>query len=243
MIFSHESYNSRRDFSEISQRMFIDSEIAAKFSLGKTKSRYTIFYGIAPEFKRVSLYDVKSSPFSTVSFDEILNVDLEICQIDVAVRFWNDKLAFAKTKYFDSQCLRRANAQNLFDSLYESMSELEKSKLLQLSMDGPSVDWNVLDLLDDQLVSDNFSKILNTGSCCQHTVHGSLKSGFQKSTWNMDKLLKFFFWILHDSPATRDVYLQEGDTNKFPLRLVSLRYRLFFKFSAFFGSIVVLTCI
>ena len=147
-------------------------------------------------------------------------------QMDAAVRFWNHKTGLAETKYFDSQFLRRPTAHNLFDSLYESMSELEKNKLLQLAMDSPNVNWNVLDLLDDKLVSDNFSKTLNIGSCAQHTVHGSLKSGFQKSTWNMDKLLKSIFWILHDSPARRDVYLQEGDTDKFPLRLVSLKYIL-----------------
>ena len=59
----------------------------------------------------------------------------------------------------------------------------------------------------------------------------------------MDKLLKFIFWILHDSPARRDIYLQEGDTDKSPLRLVSVRYRLWFKFLASFESFVVLTCI
>ena len=42
MVSSHESYNSCSDLSEIFQRMFFDSEIAAKFSLGKTKSRYPI---------------------------------------------------------------------------------------------------------------------------------------------------------------------------------------------------------
>ena len=121
------------------------------------------------------------------------------------------------------------------------MSELEKNKLLQLAMNGPNVNWNVLDLLDDKLVSDNFSKTLDIGSCAQHTIHGSLKNGFQKSTWNMDKLLKSIFWILHDSPARRDVYLQEGDT--VPLRLVSLRYRFWFKFLVSFESTVILTCI
>ena len=147
-------------------------------------------------------------------------------QMDAAVRFWNDKTGLAEAKYFDSQFLRRPPAHNLFDSLYESMSDLEKNKLLQLAMNGPNVNWNVLDLLDDKLVSDNFSKTLNIGSCAQDTVNSSLKNGLQKSTWNMDKLLKSTFWILHDSPARRDVYLQEGDTDKFPLRLVSLKYIL-----------------
>ena len=84
---------------------------------------------------------------------------------------------------------------------------------------------------------------MNIGSCAQHTISGSLKNGFQKSTWNMDKLLKSIFWILHDSPARRDVYLQEGNTDKFPLRLVSLRCRFWFKFLVSFESTVILTCI
>ena len=86
-MISHESYNSCSDLSERFQRMFFDSEIAAKFSFGKTKSRYTVLYGKAPEFKRGLVYDVKSSPFFTVSFNESLNVDLEMCQMDVSVRF------------------------------------------------------------------------------------------------------------------------------------------------------------
>ena len=119
--------------------MFFDSEIAAKFSLGKTRIRYPILYVMVPEFKRVLVYAGKSSPFFTVSFDESLKIDLQMCQMDAAVRFWNDKTGLAETKYFDSQFLRWPSAQNLFDSLYESMSKPEKNKLLQLAMDGPNI--------------------------------------------------------------------------------------------------------
>ena len=153
----------------------------------------TMFYMVAPEFKRVLLYDVKSLPFFTVSFDESLNTDIQICQMDVAVRFWNEKTGLAGTKYFNTQFLRRPTAENLLDGLYESMNELEKNKLLQLAWNGPNVNWNILDLLDDKLVSDNFSKTLNIGSCAQHTVHGSLENGFQKSTWNMDSCWNLSF--------------------------------------------------
>ena len=45
-----------------------------------------------------------------------------MCQMDVAVRFWNEKTGLAETKYFDSQFLRRPTAQNFCDSLYKSMS-------------------------------------------------------------------------------------------------------------------------
>ena len=64
--------------------------------------------------------------------------------------------------------------------------------------------------------------------------------GFKIRHGTWIKLLKSIFWILHDSPARRDVYLHEGGTDKFPLRLVSLRYRLLFKFLA---STIVLTYI
>ena len=72
-------------------------------------------------------------------------------------------------------------------------------------MDGPDVNWNLLDLFDDKLVSHNFSKTLIIGSCAQYTSHDLLKNGLQKSTWNMDNLLKSIFWILHDFPARRYV--------------------------------------
>ena len=46
---------------------------------------------------------------------------------------------------------------------------------MQLPMDGPNVKWNVLNILDDKLESENFPKTLNIGSCAQHTVHGAFK--------------------------------------------------------------------
>ena len=168
--------------------MFFDSEIAANFWLVKTKSRYIILYGIAPELMIWSL-----DHFSL------------FCLIGYRCAFCNDKTGLAERKYFQSQFLRRPTAQNLFNSLYKSKSEREKSKLLQLAMDGPDVNWNVLDLFDDKLVSDNFSKILIIGNCAQHTADGLLENGLQKSTWNMDNLLKSIFWILHDFPARRYV--------------------------------------
>ena len=60
---------------------------------------YTIllfFFSLSPEFKKVLLYDVKSSPFSTVCCDESLNTDLQMHQMDAAVRFWNDKTGLAE---------------------------------------------------------------------------------------------------------------------------------------------------
>ena len=40
----------------------------------------------------------------------------------------------------------------IYLTVYKSIGELEKNKLLQLAMDGPNINWNVLDLLDDKLI-------------------------------------------------------------------------------------------
>ena len=68
--------------------------------------------------------------------------------------------------------LRRPNADVLLKNLDESISSLNRGQFLQLTMDGPQVNWNVLKLRDDTLVSENLSKTVNIGSCAQHVVHG-----------------------------------------------------------------------
>ena len=48
-------------------------------------------------------------------------------------------------------------------------------------MDGPNVNWNVLDGLDEQLIENGHTKTINIGSCAQHIVHGALQNGFCKT--------------------------------------------------------------
>ena len=66
-----------------------------------------------------------------------------MCQMDVAVGYWNEKENLVQTKYYDSKFMRRY-AQNLLDNLQGSGTDFEKSEFIQLAMDGPTVNWNVL---------------------------------------------------------------------------------------------------
>ena len=45
MVVSHDSYNPCNDITALFSRMFPGCEIALKFLLGKTKSRYTLLFG------------------------------------------------------------------------------------------------------------------------------------------------------------------------------------------------------
>ena len=65
MVNCHSSYNSCADLAAMFQVMFPNSKIASHFKLGKTKARYTMLYGIAPESKKQLIYDINASPFYT----------------------------------------------------------------------------------------------------------------------------------------------------------------------------------
>ena len=139
------------------QVMFPDSEIPSQFTLGKTKARYTMLYRIAPEFKKQLIYDINASPFYIVSFDESLISQVQMSQMDVGVRYWNNRKNIAETRYFDSKFMRQPNADVLLKNLDESISSANRGQFLQLTMDATQVNWNVLKLLDDKLVPENLS--------------------------------------------------------------------------------------
>ena len=67
------------------------------------------------------------------------------------VRYWNEAINVVETRYLDSKFVGRPNVDNLFEQLEYVLKELLESKIVHLSMDGPSVNWNVLDKLDNYL--------------------------------------------------------------------------------------------
>ena len=76
-------------------------------------------------------------------------------------------------------------------------------------------------MLEDKFEAGNFISTLHIGSCVQY-IHGAQKEGIHKSVWNLDKLLKLLFWLFNDSPARREAYLVERDTDKCPIVLLLL---------------------
>ena len=57
-------------------------------------------------------------------------------------------------------------------------------------MDGPNVNWDVLNKLGNKLIVDGFSKTLNIGSCAQHVAHGAFQTGSSDTGWSIKKILK-----------------------------------------------------
>ena len=58
MVLAHDSHNSCCDLSKLFGRRLPDSDFAKAFTLGKTRCRYTMLYGITPEFKQKIIFDI-----------------------------------------------------------------------------------------------------------------------------------------------------------------------------------------
>ena len=88
--------------AELFQNMFPDSNVARKFQLGPSKVKYFANFGIKPYLKdmetiskRYSLNQskrqvesIKKRDCYIVSFDESLNKVIQICEVDLLLRYF-----------------------------------------------------------------------------------------------------------------------------------------------------------
>ena len=219
VVNNHFSLRSCLGLNEIFKEMFPDSDIAKSFKLSKTKCGYVINYGLAPYFRDLLVEMISSSPFYVVSFDESMNKILQNEQMDIQVRFWDDKCKQVRTRYLTSIFLNRPNAKNLLLGLQESLKAFGQERFLQLSMDGPNTNWKVLDLLNKERSEKEYPCLVNIGSCGLHILHGAFKVGMESaSEWSVSKILKAMWQLFHDSPARRETYTRVCESEEFSLR-------------------------
>ena len=221
-IDSNMSYKSNEDLAYTFRTMFPDSSIAAKYSLGETKSMYLSCYGIAPYFKSLLERHVKEDSF-VLLFDESLNKEMQMKQLDIHLRFWNDNIV--QSRYFDSQFLGHATSLHLLDSCTDSVSHLGLKNVVQVSMDGPNVNWSFYDKFQQAVRDESGMSLLDTGSCGLHKCHNAFRAGVVATNWQLDNYLTSLYWLLHDVPARREDYESAAGQNaQYPLRFCKHRW-------------------
>ncbi|XP_041865027.1 uncharacterized protein LOC121654791 [Melanotaenia boesemani] len=190
--------------------MFTDSDIAKSFTCGKDKTAYVIGFGIAPHFKKVLIKSVNDAGPYVLMFDESMNQSLKQKQLDIHIRFWKDDRVMSS--YFGSQFLGHARAEDLLQNIKECIVQLNLRHLLSVSMDGPNVNFKMLELLQNEFHGD--AQLISVGSCGLHTLHNAMKAGF--TTWHVDKLLRAMHYIFHNVPARREDYTSTTGSSTFP---------------------------
>lgn len=106
-------------------------------------------------------------------------------------------------------------------------SGLNIQNMVQISMDGPNVNWKFFDNIRQKILDDYNSQLLNIGSCGLHVVHNSFKTGAEKTEWGLSSLLSSLYYLFKDSPARREDFTTltvKGSSTLFPLKFVSHRW-------------------
>lgn len=215
-IHSGYSDNSNNDMNDILKSMFPDSKIADSFEMGPDKLHYYVNFGIAPYFKSLLIETLKKSECYVLSFDESLNDFTQTSEMDLLVRFFDESTNTVKTRYLDSRFLGHATSADLQKQFNDISKELDSNKLFQISMDGPNVNLKFYDAIVSERSENEQHQLINIGSCGLHTIHGSFKTGFEKSDWKIKKILKGAYYVFHDSPAKREDYTNETESTQFP---------------------------
>jgi len=224
-VMSHYSYNSCSDMKDVLKLMFPDSSIANKISIGSTKMSYYITYGLGPFCHNELLKAVNGCSEIVVCFDESMNRISQRGQMDIVVRYWNVNDHIVSTRYFGSAFMGHATSDDLLASFRSALAAVPLSSLLQVSMDGPTVNWKFLDLLEKCMEEEHIlTKLINMGSCGLHVVHGAFQSGHKASGWSVNAYLRAMFGTFKDSPARRADFCAITGKKTFPLKFCQVRW-------------------
>ena len=218
------SDNSADDFGNVLRRICPTDKVAEKFQMGRKKLMYVVNYGLFPYFKQWVKDVILKSPFIVTLFDESLNKTSQKSEMDLHVRYWDVNEKKVVVRYWNSKFLGHARSDDLVKAFNDGLNELDMTKMVQISMDGPNVNLKFLCEMNKLRQNDELPSLIDIGSCNLHVIHGAFKSGSESSGWNLHKILKGSFKLLHDTPARRDDYFNMTASSEYPLQFCGTRW-------------------
>ena len=96
--------------------------------------------------------------------------------------------------------------------------------MIQVSMDGPNVNWKFYNDLRKKIKADYASNLINIGSCGLHIVNNSFKRGINATGWKVESFLSSLYYLFKDAPARREDYHTTTNATLMPLKFVMHRW-------------------
>jgi hypothetical protein len=115
-------------------------------------------------------------------------------------------------------------AEDMIEHFVLATADLDLTKLQQISMDGPNVNWKFHRLYQQKLLDEHENTLLDIGSCGLHIVNAAFKHGGLESGWDIQKLLSSLHYLFNDVPARREDYTNATGSDVFPLKFCSHRW-------------------
>ena len=141
LVDTYSSMRSADHCGEMFKAMFPDSVVAEGFKMSKDKASYVINFGLGEFYKEEANETINQCDYFVVQFDESLNKVAQRGQMDMHIRYI-DSSNLVNTKYITSAFIGHATAQNLFNALkscFPSNLKMPFEKIIQLGMNGPTV--------------------------------------------------------------------------------------------------------
>ncbi|GBL75565.1 hypothetical protein AVEN_154900-1 [Araneus ventricosus] len=182
--------------------------IASNFSCGGKKTANFAAFGIAPYLENLLQENLSKKNF-VLLFDESLNMMRQEKQMDIHVRYWHQNRV--STIYFNSVFLGNSRSSDIFEEFISAIAKLKFSKTIQISMDGPNVNWKFYSMLQDYylrnlektcliLVAVVSISCIMPSRLCVLQAHGELCI-----------FLTSLYYLFKNSPARRDDFLKESE--------------------------------
>lgn len=223
-VMHHKSLRDIQSGTTLMKMIFSDSAIAKGMQLSKTKAAYTITYGISRYFKSQLATLIEQSDTLVIAFDESLNKVCQQQQMDIVVRFWDKTKNEVSTMYFTSAFLGHTTANDLLEAFKGNVPVQMLQKMIQVSMDGPNVNFKFLRNLREYLSEDpNNNKLLDLGSCGLHTLHCAFKAGIRATEWQIIEFLRAIYNLFKNVPARKAEYINASGSKEFPLKFCAIR--------------------
>lgn len=111
---------------------------------------------------------------------------------------------------------------NAFENNVEH--QLGLSNIVQLSMDGPSVNWKAFDQLQAKVEKDYNNRLVNIGSCGLHVVHNGFRDGMNATKWLLSNQLYALHTLFDNVPARREDHESVTKSYIYPLQYCSHRW-------------------
>ena len=143
--------------------------------------------------------------------------------MDFVVPYWDNVKNKVSLRYLNSKFIGHAAALDIIHELKKGIKELNKGQLLQISIDGPSVNWAFLKEIQKHREQEELSQLIIVGSCGLHIIHGAFQTGATTTCWNIKGILKAIYKLLLDSPAHRADYISVTGSMLFPFSFCATR--------------------
>ena len=155
------------------ERMFPDSSVAKSYKPGQTKVKYVLQFGIAPYIRLSLIEEMKGQTFC-FKFDETTMSQVKK-QYDGYITYYSSSKKKIATSYCVSLFLRHCTAEDLVRHFFEFVKkiDLDPNKLLNIGIDGPSVNRKFERKLIQALESNEGANFITIGSCPLHTVNNA----------------------------------------------------------------------